>query len=141
MDSYANKASWPPMAPHGPPHFMIFIFGLIHLKRLNWTQFIAVNYTDEPSVCTSLPFSEQYYTELLSTPMYCSALNCSVQHFPVLYPCLNCTVFHCTALHCTALHYTAMQCRVLTCSTLPCPCVHNVLSSLLWNKPAPSGLP
>ena len=38
------------MAPDGPLFFIIFIFRLIQLNRLNWTQFIAVNYTDEPAV-------------------------------------------------------------------------------------------
>ena len=35
---------------HGPLIFMIFVFWMIHLNRLNWTYFIAVNYTDEPAV-------------------------------------------------------------------------------------------
>ena len=38
------------MAPDGPLIFIIFIFSLNQFNRLNWTQFIAVNYTDEPAV-------------------------------------------------------------------------------------------
>ena len=49
MDAYAIKTI---MVPHGPLIFMLFIFLLIHLNMLNWTSFIAVNYTDEPAVCT-----------------------------------------------------------------------------------------
>ena len=45
------------MAPHGPLIFMIFIVWLIHLNRLNWTSFIAVNYTDEPAVSTTTRFA------------------------------------------------------------------------------------
>ena len=47
MDIYAKKSI---MAPYGPLIFTIFIFWLIHLNRLNWTYFIAVNYTYEPAV-------------------------------------------------------------------------------------------
>ena len=38
------------MAPDSPIIFICFIFRLIHLNRLNWTYFVAVNYTDEPAV-------------------------------------------------------------------------------------------
>ena len=46
MDSYAKKHH----DPRGPHHFQIFVFRLIHLSRLNWTYFTAVNYTDEQAV-------------------------------------------------------------------------------------------
>ena len=62
MYIYAKKKNI--IAPHGPFIFVIFILWLIHLTRLNWTYFIAVNYTDDSAAFHKNPYFLHFFSDV-----------------------------------------------------------------------------